>query len=76
MVGFGRSCPNGSLPVFSVDTEAEAKQLLIMACPRNRAGSQDFFAPELAEEQTLENLRKFSDRLQLAWDFIKMKERS
>lgn len=35
-----------------------------MACPTNIHG--DFVAPELAEEQTLENLKRFADRLQLA----------
>jgi hypothetical protein len=36
-------------------------QLLTLACPTNRAGQ--FIAPELADEQTFENLQAFSDRL-------------
>jgi hypothetical protein len=47
--------------VFSVDTEDQAGQLLIMACERNL--NNEFVARELAQEQTLENLAAFSDRL-------------
>ena len=53
--------PNGSLPVFSCDTEEEAASLITLACPINLKGES--VAPELVEEQTLENLAKFSDRL-------------
>jgi hypothetical protein len=59
------SVPHGSLPVFSVDTEDEARELLTFTCPVNYKG--EFVAPELAKEQTLENLAKFSDRLEQAW---------
>ena len=52
----------GFLPVYSVDTEEEAEQLLVMACPRNAAG--EFVARELAQEQTLENLWSFGDKLE------------
>ena len=61
MVGYGRSTPEGSLPVYSVATEAEAQELLVMACPTNDEGS--FVAPDLIQEQTLVNLEKFSLRL-------------
>jgi hypothetical protein len=57
----GRTVDRGFLPVFSVDTEDEAKMLLTMACPTNISG--EFVAPELAEEQTLERLYAFGDRL-------------
>lgn len=57
------SIPEGSLPVFSVDTEEEAEALLTAACPLNHKG--EYYAPELAREQTLENLDKFSERLQV-----------
>jgi len=60
-VRFGTKCPDGFLPAFSVNTVEEAKRLLIMACPTNIDG--DFIAPELAEEQTLERLYAFGDRL-------------
>lgn len=47
--------------MFSVDTEDEARRLLIAACPRNL--DNEFVAPELHEEQTLDNLRAFGERL-------------
>jgi len=47
--------------VYSVDTEEEAEQLLVASCPRNYDG--EFVAPQLVEEQTLENLEAFSDHL-------------
>jgi len=49
------------LPVFSVGSEEAAKRLLTIACPTNYRG--EHFAPELAEEQTLDNLYAFGDRL-------------
>lgn len=47
--------------MYSVNTEAQARELLMFTCPRNY--NNEFVAPELAAEQTLENLRAFSDRL-------------
>lgn len=58
---FGRTVEEGSLPVYSVDTEEEAKSLLVLACETNTDG--EFIARELAHDQTLENLAAFSDRL-------------
>ena len=58
---FGPECPSGFLPVYSVDTEDEAKRLLTLACPTNNAG--EFVAPELATEQTLDNRFAFGERL-------------
>lgn len=52
--------------MFSVNTEEQAKMLIVMTCPRDDAGT--YYARELAGEQNLENLRKFSDKLQAAWD--------
>jgi len=49
------------LPVFTVNNEEEAKLLVSLACPTNAQG--EHIAPELAEEQTMENLYSFSDRL-------------
>lgn len=68
VVGYGRSLPKGCLPVFSVDTEEEARRLLVLACPTNTEGQ--FIAPEVAAEQTLDNLALFSDRLKRAWDIL------
>ena len=47
--------------MFSVGSEKEAKCLLTLCCQTNIHG--EFIARELAEEQTLENLEAFSDRL-------------
>jgi len=54
------------LPVFSVGSEDAAKRLLTIACPRNYQG--EYFAPELAEEQTLDRLYAFGDRLRSLYD--------
>jgi hypothetical protein len=51
--------------VYSVNSEGEAQQLLILTCPRNRNG--EFVAPELAEEQTLNSLYAFGERLHKAY---------
>lgn len=61
MVSCGTVVPEGSLPVFSCDTEEEAKQLIVLACETNVAG--EYIARELAHGQTLDNLEAFSDRL-------------
>lgn len=63
---FGRTVPEGFLPVFSVNTEEEAKRLLVLGCPTNTGG--DFIAVELAEKQTLEKLYAFGDRLEALYD--------
>ncbi len=54
---------------FSVDTMEKARELLVMACPKNL--NNEFIAPELAREQTLENLYAFGDRLQEQYKRIK-----
>lgn len=59
---FGRSVDDGFLPVFSVNTEDEAKRLLVLACGTNASG--EFIARELMEEQALDNLYAFGDRLE------------
>lgn len=60
--------------MFSVDTEEEAKQLLVIACMRGLDGH--YYARELVDEQTLANLRRFSNKCQLAWDHMqRAKER-
>lgn len=64
VVTYGRRCPPGHLPVYSVDTEAEAEKLL-MLLPTNGWGEP--IAEELVREQTLENLEAFGDRLHGLW---------
>jgi hypothetical protein len=72
-VSYGRTTPNGSLPVFSTDTEEEARDLLIFACGTNKHGQ--FIARELVHEQTLDNLYAFSDRLAEAWKHIEKRKK-
>ena len=66
VVRFGRTVEDGFLPVFSVNTEEEARKLLVLGCPTNTAG--DFIAVELAEKQTLERLYAFGDRLEVLYE--------
>ena len=61
--------PEWALPVFSVDTEEQAKALVVASCELSMQGR--YIARELAREQTLENLGAFSDRLAAVWDRIK-----
>mgnify|MGYP001566969360 CR=1 FL=1 len=67
---FGRTVPidKGFLPAFSVNTEAEARDLLILTCPTNING--EYIAPELAEEQTLDNLYAFGERLKRGYAML------
>lgn len=68
MVGYGHVVPDGALPVFSVDTEEEAKALVVMTCPTDAAGT--YYARELAQEQTLENLYAFGEKVGKAHDLM------
>lgn len=70
---FGRKVPEGSLPVYSVGTEKEAKDLIVLCCNTNLAG--EYIARELAMEQTLENLKAFGDRLDRGHELLKKKGR-
>lgn len=67
-MGYGLSIPRGLLPVYSVGSEAEAHALVVMTC--KMTNGQKYLAPELAEAQTVENLEKFSDRLDQAHGLI------
>ena len=66
---YGRTVPSGSLPVYSVDTEAEARSLLVLTCETNIQG--EFVARELAREQTLDNLAAFGERLARTHELMK-----
>jgi hypothetical protein len=68
-VRFGRKCEPGFLPVYSVDSEEEARRLLVAACPTNLDG--EFIAPELVERQTLDNLERFGERLDRIYQAMK-----
>lgn len=58
--------------MFSVDTEEEAKSLLLLVGKRDIEGN--LYAPELAQEQTIENLKKFSDKCARAWEHMKARK--
>jgi len=61
---------DGALPVFSVDTEEQAEQLLSLTCPKVSSGEMagEYFSRELAREQSLDVLDEFSDKLTMAWN--------
>ena len=58
---YGRIVETGFLPVFSVDTENEARNLLHLSCGTDFNG--EFIAKELTQDQSLENLNALGDRL-------------
>lgn len=62
---------DGFLPVYSVDTEEEARKLLMLSCPRNAQG--EFMARELMNEQNLDNLWAFGDKLEKCHKFMQQK---
>jgi len=61
-VRYGRIVENGFLSCFSVETEEEASKLLVLACQKDY--NNNYIAKELTQKQTLENLLKFSNRLE------------
>jgi hypothetical protein len=71
VVVYGRRYPEGYLPAFSVDTEAEARELIERCCEPVYITEERRFghvAPELEEEQTLENLYAFGARLKAEYE--------
>ena len=69
-MGFGRTLPDGTLPVFSVADEKEAKSLIVATCELSEDGN--YIARELYEsrivrddppDKALEALWAFGDRL-------------
>jgi hypothetical protein len=78
IVTYGRRCPEGHLPVFSVDTEEEAKTLIARCCELvfvDSLNTTAYLAQELEAEQTLENLYKFGTRLEKEYAKIKRKSK-
>lgn len=55
--------------MFSVCCEERARDLIVAACPRNYDG--EYVAEELSVDQTLENLERFSTRLDETHDLLK-----
>ena len=56
-VQVGTVCPKGFLPVYSVDTEEDAKMLVTLACPLGLDNLH--YAPELVGTSGDERIRKF-----------------
>ena len=54
--------------MFSVADEKEAQALIVLACPINNEGQ--YYSRELADSQTLDNLEKFSTRLDQAHEVL------
>jgi hypothetical protein len=77
VVTYGRRCPPGFLPAASVETEEDARELIERCCEMVTVGPSrevGFVAPELEEEQTLENLYAFGARLEKEYQTM-LKER-
>lgn len=55
--------------MYAVADEKEAKDLIVMSCSTNQAG--EYIADELAREQSLDNLERFSERLNRMHDVLK-----
>jgi hypothetical protein len=55
--------------VYAVADEEEARDLIVLTCGTNLHG--EYIADELAHEQTLENLDKFSERLNRGHELLK-----
>ncbi|MCH8984143.1 MAG: hypothetical protein IH943_08630 [Acidobacteria bacterium] len=51
-VAVGTVCPGGMLPVYSCDTEAEARRLIVICCPMDYDGR--YYARELIDPNTSE----------------------
>lgn len=69
VVRFGRGeCPEGFLPVFSVNDEEEARRLIVATCGRGEDG--EYYSKELAREQNLDVLQAFSDKLARTYALI------
>ena len=60
------------LPVMSVNSEEEARELLIATCSRGSDGH--YYSDELAQEQSLERLEQFSQKLERTYAIIQSKK--
>ena len=69
---YGRGAmPDGFLPVFSTDTEEEALDVVVATCSLGLDGN--YYSPELAREQTLENLQMLGDKMEHVYQMIRPK---
>jgi len=63
--------PKGFLPVFSVNSEEEARKLIVATCSRGADGK--FYSAELAVVQTLDVLEQFSRKLERVYSLMQQK---
>jgi len=69
-VRFGRgACPDGFLPVFSVDTDEEARKLIVATCSRDADGN--YYSHDLAAEQSLERLNYLGEKMERVYRMLK-----
>jgi hypothetical protein len=71
-VRVGTTCPKGFLPVFSCDTKKEAHDLIVATCSRDLDGN--YYSEELAKDQSLETLERFSQKLERVYALMKERE--
>lgn len=55
--------------MYAVADEKEAKDLIVLCCGTNTHG--EYIADELVHEQTLENLDRFSERLDRGHEWLR-----
>jgi hypothetical protein len=68
-VRYGRgACPEGFLPIFSVNSEDEAQRLLVATCSRGLDGN--YYANEMAREQSLAQFVVFGQKLERVYALI------
>lgn len=66
---YGRgACPEGFLPIFSVNTEVEAKRLIAATCSLGLDGS--YYSTEMARDQSLDQFARFGQKLALVYAHI------
>lgn len=70
ILGYGAVIPNGSIPIFSVDSEEEAYRLLMLTCPTG------FSHERVATELIQENLGVVEQRLKQGHVMLHGKGRS
>ena len=67
---YGRGAkPDGFLPVFSTNTEDEARQVIVGTCSRGLDG--EYYSHDLAQDQTLENLECLGDKMERVYAMIR-----
>ena len=63
---YGRgACPEGFLPIFSVNSEDEAKRLLVVTC--SLGPDRHYYSNEMAADQSIEQFARFGQKLARAY---------